>query len=67
MFNMTRTLRLASGVTALMLATAVVLLSVPGRTASFYYEVQPLASRVEPAVNALSASIAGHPAEIIPP
>lgn len=64
---MTRTFRLISSVTVLMLATAVALLSVPGRTASFYYEIQPLASRVDPAINALSASIAAHPAEMIPP
>jgi hypothetical protein len=64
---MTGTFRLVSGVTALMFGTAAALLSVPGQTASFYHAVQPLASKLEPAINALSASIAAHPAEMIPP
>lgn len=63
---MTGTFRFASSVTVLLLAMVVTRLSLPDRTASFYYEVSSLASRVDPAINALSASIAAHPAEMLP-
>jgi hypothetical protein len=64
---MIRNFSLVSSVTALMLAMVAALLSVPGRTASLYSEMELLASSVVPASNALSTSIAAHPAEMIPP
>ena len=64
---MTRTFNLISSVTALMLATAAALLSVPGRTSSLYSGIQLLASRADPAITALSDSIAEHPSAMMPP
>jgi hypothetical protein len=53
---------------AVALVAAAVLLSVPGRTGSAYPDIQRfLASNVAPAMDAVSGSIAEHPAEIIPP
>jgi len=64
---MTRTFGLVSSVTALILATAAALLSVPGRTASVYSGIQLLASSADPAITELSDSIAEHPSAMIPP
>jgi hypothetical protein len=53
---------------AVMLAAAAALLSIPGRTGNSYPDIQRLlASNVAPAMDALSGSIAEHPAEMIPP
>jgi len=64
---MTRTFGLVSSVTALILAMAAALLSVPGRTANLYSGIQLLASSADPAITALSDSIAEHPAAMMPP
>jgi hypothetical protein len=53
---------------AVMLAAAVALLSFPGRTSSPYPDIQRLlTSNIAPAMDAISGSIAAHPAEMIPP
>jgi hypothetical protein len=64
---MTRTQTMVSSATALMLASVIALLAVPGRTGGLYAEIQRLANRVAPAMDAISGSIAEHPAEMIPP
>jgi hypothetical protein len=53
---------------AVMLAAAAALLSITGRTGNPYPDIQRLLeSNVAPAMDALSGSIAEHPAEMIPP
>jgi len=65
---MTRTLSLISSVTALGLAVAATLFSVPGRAGGHYSEVQAfLANRVVPAMSAISSSIAAQSEEMAPP
>ena len=65
---MTRTLSLISSLAVVSLAVAAVMLSVPDRADSFYPDVQDfLATRVVPAMNAISSSIAAQPEEMPPP
>jgi O6-methylguanine-DNA--protein-cysteine methyltransferase len=65
---MTRTSRLISSVIALILVVSASVLSIPVGTTSTYTDIQRLlAANIAPAMDAISASIAAHPAEMIPP
>jgi len=63
---MTRTKRICAA--AAVASAVATLLSISGRTGSLYPDMQKLrASSVDLAINAISTSIAEHPAEMIPP